>query len=65
MTRNEILHELYAARRKILAGYNGDTAAYLRDAQARLESSGRPIAQIKQRRIRTAGVSKQGVEKSE
>ena len=44
MTRNAILDELHAARRKILADYNGDTAAYLRDAQARLEASGRPIA---------------------
>lgn len=58
MTRNAILDELYAARRKILADYQGNTAAYLRDAQARLEASGRPIAQVKQRRIRTAGASK-------
>jgi len=32
-----------------LADYNGDTAAYLRDAQLRLEASGRPIWQGKQR----------------
>ena len=49
MTRNPILEELHAARRKILADYNGDAAAYLRDAQARLEASGRPIWQGKQR----------------
>jgi len=49
MTRNPILDELHAARRKILADYNGDTAAYLRDAQLRLEASGRPIWQGKQR----------------
>ena len=49
MTQNPILDELHAARRKILADYNGDTAAYLRDAQLRLEASGRPIWQGKQR----------------
>ena len=49
MTRNPILDELHEARRKILADYNGDTAAYLRDAQSRLVASGRPIWQGKQR----------------
>ena len=60
MTRNAILDELHAARRKILADYNGDTAAYLRDAQARLEASGRPIAHRKQRTIRCSGAAKSG-----
>jgi len=60
MTRNAILDELHAARRKLLADYNGDTAAYLRDAQARLEASGRPIAQRKQRTIRCTGAAKSG-----
>lgn len=60
MTRNTILDELHAARRKLLADYNGDTAAYLRDAQARLEASGRPIAQRKQRTIRCTGAAKSG-----
>ena len=55
MTRNPILDELHAARRKILADYNGDTAAYLRDAQARLEASGRPISNRKQLQIRCTG----------
>ena len=58
MTRNPILDELHAARRQILAEYNGDTAAYLRDAQARLEASGRPIAHRKQRTIRCTGAAK-------
>lgn len=57
MARNAILDELHAARRQILADYNGDTAAYLRDAQARLEASGRPIAQRKQRTIRCSGAA--------
>ena len=60
MTRNAILNELHAARRKILADYNGDTAAYLRDAQSRLEASGRPISQRKQRTIRCTGAAKSG-----
>ena len=58
MTRNAILDELHAARRQILADYNGDTAAYLRDAQARLEASGRPIAHREQRTIRCTGAAK-------
>ena len=60
MTRNAILDELHAARRQILADYNGDTAAYLRDAQKRLEASGRPVAHCKQRTIRCTGSAKSG-----
>ena len=58
MIRNTILDELHAARRQILANCNGDTAAYLRDAQARLEASGRPIAHRKQRTLRCSGAAK-------
>lgn len=64
-TRNTILDELHAARQKILADYNGDTAAYLRDAQLRLEASGRPIWQGKQRKIRCNGAEKSGVSEVE
>jgi hypothetical protein len=60
MTRNTVLDEIHAARRKILAQYNGDTAAYLRDSQARLEASGRPIAHRKQRTIRCRATAKSG-----
>lgn len=60
MTPNAILDDLHAARRKILTDYNGDTAAYMRDAQARLEASGRPIAHRKQRTIRSTGAAKSG-----
>lgn len=60
MTRNAILDDLHAARRKILADYNGDMAAYLREAQARLEASGRPIARREQRTIRCTGAAKSG-----
>jgi hypothetical protein len=56
MTHNTILEELHAARRQILADYNGDTAAYLRDAQKRLEASGRPIARRQQRSIQCAEI---------
>jgi hypothetical protein len=48
-TQNPVLDELHAARRKILADWNGDTLAYLEDAQTRLEKSGRPIWKGKQR----------------
>jgi hypothetical protein len=60
MTRNAILEELHAARRTILAQYDGDLAAYLRDAQARLAASGRAIAQRKQRTIRCTATVKSG-----
>jgi len=57
MALNAILEELHATRCKILAD-NGDTSAYLRDAQARLEASGRPIWRGKQRTIRCLGAAK-------
>jgi len=60
MSHNAILDELHAVRQQILDDYNGDTAAYLRDAKARLKSSGRPIAQIKQRTIRCTEAAKSG-----
>ncbi len=63
MARNAILDELHATRRQILAKYNGDTAAYLRDAQTRLEASGRPIAYREQRTIRCSGAAKSDVAK--
>jgi len=43
MTPNTILDELHSARLEILADYDGDVKACLRDAQVRLEASGRPI----------------------
>ena len=49
ISQNPVLEELHAARRKILADWNGDTEAYLKDAQTRLEKSQRPIWQGKQR----------------
>jgi hypothetical protein len=58
MTRNAILDELHAARRQILADYEGDTAAYLRDAQTRLEASGRPIAHRPQRTLKNIAAVK-------
>ena len=51
MDRNTVLDELHAARRKILSDYNGDTKAYLRDAQARLEASKRSVWNGKQKSI--------------
>ena len=40
---NPILEELHKARQKILADWNEDTGAYLRNAQIRLEQSGRTV----------------------
>jgi hypothetical protein len=57
MSNNAILDELHAIRRDLLAKYDGDTAAYLRDAQLRLEASGRPIAHREQRTIRGAAAT--------
>lgn len=58
MTRNPILDDLHATRRKILADYDGNIAAYMRDAQVRLEESGRPIAHRKPRTIQCTGATK-------
>ena len=58
MTHNEILDEPHATRRKILADYDGDVSAYLRDAQKRLEASGRTIWRGEQRTIRCDGAAK-------
>ena len=60
MSRNPILDELHEIRRQILAEYDGDLSSYLRDAQARLEASGRPIWQGKQRTIRCTEAAKSG-----
>ncbi len=57
MKPNPVLEELYQARAAILAEYDGDVAAYLRDAQRRLVASGRPIADVQQRSLRSAEVS--------
>ena len=52
MSRNAILEDLHAVRRKILVDCKGDTATYLREAQQRLAASGRPISNRPQRLIR-------------
>ena len=52
MSRNAILEDLHAVRRKILADCKGDTATYLREAHERLAVSGRPISHRPQRLIR-------------
>jgi hypothetical protein len=57
--QNPVLEELHAARRKILADWKDDTHAYLRDAQSRLEKSGRPIWQGKQRTMHCTEVADQ------
>ena len=57
---NPILEELYAARAQIMAQYENDLGAYLRDAAERTKASGHPIAKIKQRTIRCSGAAKSG-----
>lgn len=57
---NPILEELYAARAQIMAQYGNDLGAYLRDAAERTKTSGHPIANIKQRTIRSSGAAKSG-----
>jgi hypothetical protein len=59
--QNPVLEELHSARHKILADWNGDTDAYLRDAQKRLEQSSRPIWQGKQRTMHCTEVADQPV----
>lgn len=61
MPRNAILDDLHAVRRQLMAQYQGDAGAYLRDAQKRLEASGRPIDLRKQRIIRGPEAGKQEV----
>lgn len=58
MTHNSILDELHAIRRQLLAQFNGNMAAYLQEAQVRLEASDRPIAHRMQRTIRGTGAMK-------
>ena len=55
--QNPELEELHEARRKILADWNGDTEAYLKDAQTRLEQSQRPVWQGKQRTMHCTDVA--------
>jgi hypothetical protein len=49
MLSNDILDEIHEVRRQILANYAGDLGAYLRDAEARLVASGRPIIRMRKR----------------
>jgi len=53
MKRNLILEEIYAARDKLLADYNGDVHASVLAARERALASGRPIAHPNQRTIRS------------
>lgn len=54
MARNPILEEIYAAREKLLADYNGDVHAYVESARQRALASGRPIATPKERAKQSA-----------
>ena len=61
MPRNPILEEIYEAREKLLAKFNGDVHAYVEDARRRALASGRPIAAPTQRTNRCTGAAKSGV----
>ncbi len=56
MSTNPILSEIYAAREQIMADYNNDLAAYLRDAAQRAKASGHPVAKLVQRKPRPLAV---------
>jgi hypothetical protein len=49
MSPNPILEEIYAARQKLLADFDGDVHAYIEDARRRALASGHPIAAPSQR----------------
>ena len=59
-TRNPILEEIYSAREKLLADYEGDVHAYIEGARHRALASGRPIATPTQRTNRTIEAAKVG-----
>ena len=61
MAEQRPLYELVTSQLVIDEASLGDTSAYLRDAQVRLEASGRPIWQGKQRTIRCNKAAKSGV----
>ena len=61
MTRNPILEEIYSAREKLLADFEGDVHAYIQDARQRALASGRPIVTPKPRTNRCTGAANSGV----
>ena len=60
MTKNPILSELYEMRARILADHGKDLTDYLRSELECLKAKGHPIAQIKQRTIRSTQAAKSG-----
>ncbi len=60
MSKTPILSELYGIRSQILAEHGDDLRGYLHRQFERLRAEGHPIAQIKQRTIRCAGVTNSG-----
>ena len=57
---NPILKELHDIRKQILAEHGDDLGDYLRSELERTKASGHPVAQIKQRTIRSGGAAKSG-----
>lgn len=65
MNANPILDELYAAREKLLAEAGGDMHRYVQQALARALASGRPLAEVKQRTIRSTQAVKSSIPATE
>jgi len=65
MPHNPILEEVYAARAKLLAEYNGDVHSYIEAARERALASGRPIAEPKQRTDQSAKAEESDVAAAE
>ena len=57
MTKNPILNELYDVRSQILTEHGDDLRGYLRSEFQRLRAEGHPVAQIKQRTMRSTGAA--------
>jgi hypothetical protein len=60
MSKNLILEELYAVRSQLQAEYGDHLSAYLHSEFERLKAGGHPVAEIKQRTIRSTGAAKSG-----
>ena len=58
MPKNPILEELYAVRSQIQAEHGDHLSAYLHSEFERLKAGGHPVAQIKQRTIRSTEAAK-------
>jgi len=61
MSQNPILDELHAAREQLLADVGGDVHRYVEEAKRRTLTSGRVIAEPKQRANRRIKAAQAGI----